>query len=77
MANKQMRKIIVDGVEYRWRVGKLHVLVRGPGNFKLTPDLREATCGYHDWRDFEKRNARIEPSMIEKLIRQHIEADRW
>jgi len=64
-----MRTIVVDEVEYKWKVGKRYVEIRAPG-IKYTPTLVEASNGQYADRDFEKKNASITPSMIAEYIRK-------
>jgi hypothetical protein len=70
-----MRKIEVNGVEYSWRVGSVHVLIenRTLGQ-KWIPTKVEATMNYHNWSDFEKCNASITPAMIKRYIETQLAA---
>jgi hypothetical protein len=70
-----MRTLLIEDTEYKWKVGKSFVLIRGPDNWKRTPTLIEATGGYHNDRDFEKRQASITPAMIEGYIRRERSKD--
>jgi len=65
-----MRKITVDGDEYEWKVGKKHVEIRGPNNFKKTPLIHQASNGFYSAKDVEdpKGNWTISPAMIALYI---------
>jgi hypothetical protein len=80
MANG-FRKIIVDRTEYRWRVGKKHVEIRGPNKLKLTPLRTEFAkeapereyycCDMCDGINF------IGPGDIASRIRDHVIREAW
>lgn len=65
------RKIIIDGKEYEYRVGRAHVVIRHKGKKVCAPGLHEVTG--ETWsvieHDMHKRNFHITPSQIEDYIR--------
>jgi len=65
------RKLIVDGHEYEYRVGRAHVVIRRDGRKVAAPGFHEITG--ESWsvieHDTHKRNFHITPSQVEDYIR--------
>ncbi len=67
---KGYRKIVVEGVELEYLVGKSNVIVRSSGDWKLVAPFTEVTgmTWYDIERDQWKGNFSITPVMIAKLL---------
>ena len=65
------RKLIVDGKEYEYRVGRSHVVIRCEGKKVAAPGMHEVSG--EAWHviehDQHKGNFHITPSQIEDYIR--------
>lgn len=65
------RKLIVDGKEYEYRVGRSHVVIRCEGRKVGAPGLNEITG--ENWHviehDQHERNFHVTPSQITDYIR--------
>ncbi len=65
------RKLIIDGKEYEYRVGRAFVLIRSNGKKVACPNLSELTG--ESWNviehDQHKRNFHITPSQVADYIR--------
>lgn len=65
------RKLIVDGHEYEYRVGRSHVVIRRDGKKVAAPGFHEVTG--EKWHviehDQHKENFHITPSQVEDYIR--------
>lgn len=73
-----MRKIVVDDIEFEWKVGRTHLRIRRPGD---TRDIRlfdflekqGIPIAGNRWPDKEVYS--ITPSDIEAYIRKHMLSD--
>lgn len=63
-----MRKIVVDGKDYEYKIGKRFVEIRGPNGFKRTPQKHQASMGFYSAKEVEKNEAAITPAMISMYI---------
>jgi hypothetical protein len=76
---KGSRRVVVEGVEYRWKVGKPRqnrcVLIRGPNDLKLTPLYADISSLTTDWDDQEVTV--VGPDEVAKYIQKHLEESRW
>jgi hypothetical protein len=71
MVDEYMRKIIVNGEEYLWCVGKQNIVIRDSDNHRIHVPFTELM--EMQWTDIEhdswKGNFHITPSDVEKYIK--------
>jgi hypothetical protein len=65
-----MRKIVVDGIQYRYRIGKCNTLILGEG-IKMVASDNDLMPGEDIERAKWKNYFHITPSLIETYIRSH------
>jgi hypothetical protein len=65
------RKIVVNEVQYRYKVGRTHVIIRGPDKQRLLLDKVLASGNFYSWTDFAKKHGLITPQMIRDRILEH------
>ena len=76
MAKLNWRKIVVDGVEYKWRYGRSNAVVIGPDNLKLVfsdQDLRPGWDNEAIEKAYHGKYWAITPEDIAHTIRAFIE----
>lgn len=77
MSRKSWRKIVVDGVEYKWIYGKTTVVIRDADNAVVDKVLLTKLTGW-SWADIEraqyKRYFKITPVQIADWIQEHVHA---
>lgn len=69
--SKGYRKIVVQGVEYEYKVGRSYVDIRPPEGARMTPDLREVTG--LTWDEIERGQWKRYFSVTPKQIKEYIE----
>lgn len=72
MSKRSWRKIVVDGVEYTWIMGKSTVVIRKDGDVVSKPNLSEITG--ESWHviehDSHKGNFHVTPKHVAEWIKQ-------